>query len=155
MRTREERQTHAQRRPNKINQNLNLIIHSLGNCRQSQTSSDISWRSVNSRSGKLKSASCLVRQLLVRLTKSCQNKQHFLVYQSLNSLVSRDFLLDVLSFLLAVVSVSLVLKNSNKPINRLIHALFEFTFNQIKIHKSLGKTLLKIIMLLPKTRLVA
>ena len=42
---------------------------------------------------------------------------HFLVYQSLNSLVSRDFLLDVLSFLLAVVSVRLVLKNSNKPIN--------------------------------------
>ena len=42
---------------------------------------------------------------------------HFLVYQSLNSLVSRDFLLDVLNFLLAVVSVSLVLKNSNKPIN--------------------------------------
>ena len=41
---------------------------------------------------------------------------HFLVYQSLNSLVSRDFLLDVLTFLLAVVSVSLVLKNSNKPI---------------------------------------
>ena len=45
---------------------------------------------------------------------------HFLVYQSLNSLVSRDFLLDVLTFLLAVVSVSLVLKNSNKPIKYLI-----------------------------------
>ena len=45
---------------------------------------------------------------------------HFLVYQSLNSLVSRDFLLDVLTFLLAVVSVSLVLKNSNKPIKKIV-----------------------------------
>ena len=58
------RPTHAQRTPNKLNQNLNLIIHSLGNCRQSQTSSDISWRSVNSSSGSGK--------LLVSLTKSCQ-----------------------------------------------------------------------------------
>ena len=49
---------------------------------------------------------------------------HFLVYQSLNSLVSRDFLLDVLNFLLAVVSVSLVLKNSNKPIKILMSPFF-------------------------------
>ena len=89
MRTREERQTHAQRRPDagptqaqQGQSKFSLIIHSLGNCRQSQTSSDSSWRSVNSSSDKLKSAStyscqcCLHWQLLVRLTKSCQNKQH-------------------------------------------------------------------------------
>ena len=54
---------------------------------------------------------------------------HFLVYQSLNSLVSRDFLLDVLSFLLAVVSVSLVLKNSNKPINATSCFIVNFVLN--------------------------
>ena len=85
---------------------------------------------MNSRSGKLKSEPHQKLSVLFGLTTFGQPHQklsvlsalatfgeaHFLVYQSLNSLVSRDFLLDVLSFLLAVVSVSLVLKNSNKPI---------------------------------------
>ena len=98
----------------RLNQNLDLIFHSLGNCRQSQTSSDSSWRSVNSSSDKLKSEPH--QKLPVQTVLTTFGQPHFLVYQSLNSLVSRDFLLDVLSFLLAVVSVSLVLKNSNKPI---------------------------------------